>query len=205
MAEFRAPSRPGNARPRVRPLVALVLAATAGVATARAADGRDLGPWSGREKPGFVLDTLDHRRAGPGADPGHVVLVHFFATWCEPCRPEMAALQRLADRFAGRPLSILAVDVGEVDARVRRFFEKQPVTFPVLLDRDKAVTKAWQVSALPTTFVLDGTGAARLVSEGEVDWDGAAAERALEAVAIPGPASKSGYSQGSQGGHHDAQ
>ena len=83
-----------------------------------------------------------------------VVLVHFFATWCEPCRAEMAALQRLAHRFAQRPFAILAVDVGEVDSRVRRFFESVPVTFPILLDRDKAVTKAWQVSTLPTTFVL---------------------------------------------------
>jgi thiol-disulfide isomerase/thioredoxin len=91
----------------------------------------ELSPWLEGDRPQFTLDSLAGERVSLAAHGDRVVLVHFFATWCEPCRAEMAALQRLADRFAQRPFAILAVDVGEVDSRVRKFFESVPVTFPI--------------------------------------------------------------------------
>ncbi len=54
-----------------------------------------------------------------------------------------------------RALAVLAISVAEVEPRVRRFVETMPVNFPILLDRDRAVAKAWNVATLPTTFVLD--------------------------------------------------
>jgi len=131
----------------------------------------ELAPAIEGAKPLFSLDALAGGRIALGEQRDRVVLVHFFATWCEPCRAELSSLQRLAERFPRPRLTILAVDVGEVDPRVRRFFDTLPVGFPILLDRDKAVTKAWQVSTLPTTFVLDRTLVPRLVVEGDFDWD----------------------------------
>lgn len=126
--------------------------------------------WSGREQSPFLLDDLHGDRRDLQALAGKVLLVHFFATWCEPCVSEMASLQRLATTTRGKPLAILAVDVAEVDLRVRAFFEKQPVDFTVLLDRDRAVSKSWDVTALPTTFVLDADLAPKLFIEGDLDW-----------------------------------
>jgi peroxiredoxin len=157
-------------------LVAALAILTGGVRAA------EFAPPDEATKPSFTLDALAGHRIDLAKQNGRVVLVHFFATWCEPCRPEMAALQRLAERFAQRPLTILAVDVGEVDARVRRFFDTLPVTFPVLLDRDKAVTKAWKVAMLPTTYVLDRTLAPRFMVEGDFDWDRPDADRQLNAL-----------------------
>ena len=131
----------------------------------------ELAPWVEGAKPLFSLESLAGDRIALAERNDRVVLVHFFATWCEPCRAEISGLQRLAGRFTRRQLTILAVDVGEVDPRVRRFFETMPVSFPILLDRDKAVAKAWQVSTLPTTFVLDRTLVPRFVAEGDFDWD----------------------------------
>ena len=51
-----------------------------------------------------------------------------------------------------------------------RFLDATPVNFPVLLDADRAVTKAWSVTTLPTTFVLDRALAPRLFVEGDLDW-----------------------------------
>jgi thiol-disulfide isomerase/thioredoxin len=96
------------------------------------------------------------------------VLVHFFATWCEPCVAELGALDRLA--ATGR-VAVLAVDVGEVDARVRRFFEEHPAGFPVLLDRNRDVTRGWGVVALPSSFLLDAGHAAAASVEGDLPWD----------------------------------
>ena len=74
------------------------------------------------------------------------------------------------------------MNVAEVPARVRRFLETAPVAFPVLLDADRAVTRAWGVSTLPTTFVLDRTLALRLFVEGDLDWTRADVLAALEQV-----------------------
>jgi peroxiredoxin len=68
----------------------------------------------------------------------------------------LTALQQLHSRLHDRSVTIIGMDVGEADSRVRRFFAAGPVSFPILLDRDRAVSKAWQVSVLPTTFLLDG-------------------------------------------------
>jgi thiol-disulfide isomerase/thioredoxin len=122
------------------------------------------------EKPPFLLDNLHGEPSALQAFKGNVVLVHFFATWCEPCVRELTSLQKLAATTRGKPLAIVAIDVAEVDLRVRAFFEKIPVDFAVLLDRDRAVSKAWGVSALPTTFVLDANLAPKLFVEGDLDW-----------------------------------
>ena len=112
----------------------------------------------------FSGSPIDH-----GQVSGKVVLVHFFATWCESCRPELESLSNLRARTGDR-VAVLAVSVAEPPIRLRRYFEKNPVNFPVALDADRAATKAWGVNVLPTTFVLDPSGAVRLQVEGEIDW-----------------------------------
>jgi peroxiredoxin len=129
-----------------------------------------LQPWTDGAKPNIALSDLTGTLHDMSHRRGEVVLVHFFATWCEPCIPELTSLRTLVDRSKDRPVTVLAVDVGEVDLRVRRFFERLPVNFPILMDRDGAVTKAWDVFALPTTYVLDGELQPRFVAVGDIDW-----------------------------------
>jgi len=141
-------------------------------------------------KPAFALSDLQGSRQDLNERAGQVVLVHFFATWCEPCREELSSLSRLAQTQPGEPLCVLAVNVGEVPARVQRFLEATPVEFPVLLDADRAVTKAWGVSVLPTTFVLDRGLVARLFVEGDLDWLRPDVLAALESVGAENPKRK---------------
>jgi hypothetical protein len=81
----------------------------------------------------------------------------------------MASLNALAATAKGSP-AILAVNVGEVDARVRSFFRQRPVSFPILLDRDRGAMKAWKVEGLPTSFVLDRDLKPALKTEEPLDW-----------------------------------
>lgn len=132
------------------------------------------------------LFKLDEYRGGKPlaleAHRGKVVLLHFFATYCEPCRPEMASLNKFLKANSDKSFSVFAVDVGEVDLRVRAFFEKDPVAFPVALDRDRKVTKAWGVSALPTTIILNEKLEPKLIVEGDLDWSNPDVVQKLETL-----------------------
>lgn len=126
-------------------------------------------PISQAAKPAFTLDDSNRQTIALNDLRGQTVLVHFFATWCEPCRVELPALRRLAERAGA--IRILAISVAEPEARVRNFLDKMPPGFPILLDRDRAVAKAWNVSALPTTYILDGALQPRLFIESDYPWD----------------------------------
>ncbi|RUM97100.1 TlpA family protein disulfide reductase [Pseudaminobacter arsenicus] len=160
----------------LKPMAAALLL----VSGATAAFSAELARWTGEPKPPLHLESLYHGRVSLDDHKGRAVLVHFFATWCEPCVEEMASLERLAVRRQGDELSILAIDVGEVDARVRNFFKRNPASFPVLLDRDRAVIKAWQVKALPSSFILDSNLVPVLFVERDVDWDDPSVNSALD-------------------------
>jgi peroxiredoxin len=66
---------------------------------------------------------------------------------------------------------VLAIAVADADRSVQRFFETTPVGFPILLDRDRAVAKAWHVVSLPTSFVLDANLRPTFVVETDYAWD----------------------------------
>ena len=150
---------------RVVGLIALLLAPWAGPVAA------ELTPWQAPAPPTLTLESLDGDSISLIDLDDSVVVVHFFATWCEPCRRELSALERMTQRFEGRSLAILATDSGEPEARVRRFFREFPVSFPVLLDGDRAALKAWGVTTFPTSFLVGGGRRPLMVAEGEVAWE----------------------------------
>lgn len=135
-----------------------------------AARAAELTPAGGPAKPDFSLQDLNGENVPLKTFKGRTVLVHFFATWCEPCREELPALNRFLKRSASNA-SVVAISVAEVDPRVRRFFDAMPVDFPVLLDRDRTIAKSWKISTLPTTYVLDANMKPMLVVEADFAWD----------------------------------
>jgi peroxiredoxin len=132
---------------------------------------RTLHQWQGGLQPSFILQDTEGKTISLATAPSAIVIVHFFMTSCEPCREELPALRRLAERSGG-DVQIFSIAVAEPDPRVRRFLETMPLNFPVLLDRDRATAKAWTVTSLPTTFILDHNLQARLFIEANFRWDG---------------------------------
>lgn len=137
------------------------------------------------DKPAFTLDNLDRQHVALASQRSRILVVHFFATWCEPCRDELPALTRLVARSDPARLRVLAISVAEVDVRVRNFIEKMPVNFPILLDRDRSVAKSWNVSALPTTFILDRDLKPRLFVERDYNWDRVNTDELVKAFEAP--------------------
>lgn len=137
------------------------------------------------QAPALELTDLDggaHRLADYR---GKVVLVNFWATWCEPCRAEMPSLERLRAALAGRNFEILAVNVGQSARVARDFAERLPVRFTILLDRDSRTTRSWGARVLPASFLIGPDGAIRYSYLGELDWSSPDVRSHIEALLTP--------------------
>lgn len=122
----------------------------------------------GSRPPEFLLESADGSayRLEDEVAGSRVVLINFWTTWCPPCRIELPQLERLYSRYRDSGLQILAVDVGEDEETVREFLRRRPVSFPVLLDRERQVAAKYHVEAFPTTIILDSEGNVVEVAEG---------------------------------------
>jgi peroxiredoxin len=129
-----------------------------------------LKPWPGKETPPLSRPDLTGKVVDLKELRGKVVVVNFWATWCEPCMAEMPSLERLRARFEGRALEVLTVNYGESTPRIRDFLQKQNISLPVLLDPDKEAAAAWRAGGLPITFLIDTRGRVRHYAFGERDW-----------------------------------
>jgi peroxiredoxin len=129
-----------------------------------------LAAWGGKTAPPLALKDIHGGEHDLSRYRGKVVLVNFWATWCEPCRYEMPSMQRLKAKLADKSFELLAVNVDEPEARVRRFVEETRFDLPVLLDVNKRVTRAWGVRVMPTTFLVGPDGRIRYRAVGDLDW-----------------------------------
>ena len=140
------------------------------LALALPAAAAELKPWSGAPTPALELADLQGKKHSLADYRGKVVLVNFWATWCEPCREEMPSIERLRASLEGRPFAVLAVNLAEPESRIQKFLDTMPLRFPILLDRDTKTTRAWQAKVLPATYIVGADGAIRYRHVGELDW-----------------------------------
>lgn len=140
--------------------------------------------------PDFSLVDIDGQMVSLQQYRGQVVLLNFWATWCPPCVHEMPSMERIYQSLRDRGFVVLGVSVdvdpGDADAEgrsqgiVREYVDRLEVTFPILLDPHGQVEGAYDVSGLPTTYVIgrDGRIEGRIV--GAREWDSAEYRARLE-------------------------
>lgn len=138
-------------------------------AALKAATGPDWVAWTGPTPP-LVLPDLGGREQKLSAWRGSVVIVSFWATWCEPCRDELPVLSTMAKRHREEGLRLIAVNVGEAPAKISAFLKKTPINGTVLHDRNSNASKKWDAAALPANYLVDRAGAIRYWHLGELDW-----------------------------------
>ncbi len=165
----------------------LFSAPVAGAADKKAEPKADLRPWSG-PTPALSLKDLGGAQHKLEAYRGKVVILNFWATWCEPCREEMPSFNRLRKALEGQPVAMFAINIGEGEGRINEFLGKVPIDFPVLLDRDSQLSRAWKVRLMPTTFILGTDGRIRYSFAGERDWADASVLAKIAALAQEKPA-----------------
>lgn len=125
-------------------------------------------PREGFPAPDFTLDTLDDSQITLSDLRGKVVMINLWTSWCPPCRAEMPAIDNVYQASKEQGLVVLAVNstFQDSEAAAAAFAQEFGLSFPVLLDRDGAVSQRYQLRALPTTFFIDRKGIIRSVVPG---------------------------------------
>jgi cytochrome c biogenesis protein CcmG/thiol:disulfide interchange protein DsbE len=153
--------------------VAALLALLAyGLAQSEPDRGVDRALRSGERKPAPALELPRLMRAGAETLDdyrGRVVVLNFWASWCEPCREESPLLQRWHERMERERGTVLGVDVQDVTDDARRFIAEYDLTYPMLRDGEGITREAFAIIGFPETFVIDRRGRIAAVKRGPVD------------------------------------
>ena len=143
----------------------LVAAILAGVYI-RSIRSRELKGGSAKQNvvaPDFVLPQLDGTPLRLSAYRGKVVLLDFWATWCDPCREETPHFVELQRQYADRGLQIIGVSMDDTSEPVRDFYRQFQMNYPVVMGNAKTGEVYGGVLGLPIAFLLDRDG--RLVAK----------------------------------------
>jgi len=121
---------------------------------------------AGQSAPDFALKSSNGENMRLSEYRGDVVMVNFWATWCGPCRQEMPLLDELYTRYERVGFSLLGVNIDDNSSKAMNMVAELGVSFPVLFDSRKEVSKLYEVDAMPVTLLIDREGTVRYVHQG---------------------------------------
>lgn len=115
----------------------------------------------GQSAPDFALRAIFGGNVRLSEHRGEVVILTFWSSHCAPCVDELAALDRSVGTYEAAGLKVFGINVDDDSQRAVRFADARSVGFPMLLDPDKEVSRRYRIDSLPTTILIDRTGAVR--------------------------------------------
>lgn len=124
-----------------------------------------------REAPSFTLSDMDGNAYTLNPQSSQWRFVHFWASWCGPCRREMPAIQRLSQQIDTAHWKLVLVNTAEDEDTIFTFLAAVAPDLSTLMDRDGQVTETWQPRGLPATYLVDPQGRIRYQALGGRDWD----------------------------------
>lgn len=107
----------------------------------------------------------------PAQYAGKVVLVDFWATWCPPCLKSMPFFNNLYNEYSENGLEIVAINVDEDTQAAQQFLKDHPVDYPMAFDPNGECPKTYNVSAMPSSYLLDKSGTVHKIHLGYRDSD----------------------------------
>ncbi|MFZ5538396.1 MAG: peroxiredoxin family protein [Pseudomonadota bacterium] len=119
--------------------------------------------------PDFTLPAIGGTNLRLQEQRGRVVMVNFWATWCGPCRVEMPHLNRLYEKYRGSGFVLFGVNIDEEPRKAADLASKLGLRFPVLFDVEKKVSRLYDLSAMPSTVLIDRDGRVRYIHRGYRD------------------------------------
>ena len=142
-----------------------IAACALGVLLARA--GWALGP--GDVAPDFALTDFNGKPLHLADYRGKLVLLNFWASWCEPCLEEMPRLSAWQRNYGAAGLQVIGVSMDDEAAPAKRLLAKRPVDYPVGLGDDKLGERYGGILGLPQSFLIDRHGLILARYKGEAD------------------------------------
>jgi len=119
-------------------------------------------PLSSHPVPDFERRAVDGSSIDTKQLRGKVVVVKFFAKYCEPCRRTLPAAEQLHRQDAG--IAFIGIDEDERPSDVRSMIDQYQLTFPVIHDSSNTLSGRFRVTSLPTTFVIDKLGVVKWIA-----------------------------------------
>ncbi len=118
-------------------------------------------PLVGGPAPAFELERVGGASVALSDFRGKVVLLNFWATWCEPCKAEMPEIEAAYHEYKDEGFVVLGINFGEDKDAASSFAHHGKLSFPVLLDPKVKVAEQYRVVSLPVTFFVDPQGVIR--------------------------------------------
>jgi len=123
-------------------------------------------PKIGSAAPDFALKGNSGKNLKLSEHRGEVVMINFWATWCGPCRQELPLLNSLHEKYRKAGFTLLGVNVDDRPDAALSMRKKLGITFPVLFDSEKRVSRLYDVNAMPSTVLIDRDGKVRYIHRG---------------------------------------
>jgi peroxiredoxin len=130
--------------------------------------GQSAKPAVGAPAAGFELKSMEGKSVGLGSFRGKPLLINFFASWCDPCREEMPLINELATKAGKDGYGVLGIAVEDTRAAVMQYAQEAKLVFPIALDLNSTVKRAYRIFGPPATFFIDGQGTIRDVVIGPI-------------------------------------
>jgi len=155
----------------IRILIVILLFISVSTVTTAQSLPKGLITLDGRPALELKLNNIDGEPYNLSNSKGHWVFVHFWASWCGPCRREMPTIQNMSSIMAKTSLEIVLINTAESEDMVFSFLGIVAPDLIPLMDTDGLVTQKWQPRGLPSTFMVDPEGKLRYLALGGREWD----------------------------------
>ncbi len=108
--------------------------------------------------PHFVAKTMDGERITTESVKGKVLLLEFWATWCQPCKSDEPVVEKLTKEFEKDGLIVLAVNMGEPRRKVKKYLENSPRSAKMVLAEDTTLAAICDANAYPMYVAVNRDG-----------------------------------------------
>jgi cytochrome c biogenesis protein CcmG, thiol:disulfide interchange protein DsbE len=110
---------------------------------------------------------------------GQYVYLDFWASWCGPCRASFPWMNTLHDKYNGKGLKVVGVNVDKKLEEAQKFLKEVPAKFSVAYDDTGATPKAYAVKGMPTSLLIGPDGTVLFVHQSFKDSDKADIENKI--------------------------
>jgi cytochrome c biogenesis protein CcmG/thiol:disulfide interchange protein DsbE len=146
-----------------------------------AGDGKH--PLIGSPAPDFSASSVNGKgKPSVKTSSGKVLIVDFWATWCEPCKKSFPKLQDLYTKLKASGMDIIAVSEDDENTGISDFGSTFGAKFPLVWDDGKAIAGKWQPKSMPSTFIVDKKGIVRFVHLGYHDGEEVEIEKEVKSL-----------------------